>query len=229
VLWFFKGPALSTLDPFYFMGNTISVLISGYGDHTYWGPMADRAQRSAEFQTHLPDEIIRTHGNSLHEARNSGAEKAKSELLCFLDYDDVLEPDYISSMLVPQIAPLELRYPRVRFVNEINPDPPSLPEPTILPRRSLDRGNFMVIGTVLPRDLFLRAGGFRNIHAYEDWDLWIRCWMLGAESRLIRGAIYRATKRTGGRNQIQDPKSVCAEIMSYNKQWQIEMKRAGKC
>ena len=80
----------------------------------------------------------------------------------------------------------------------------------------------MVIGTLVRRELFLAAGGFRDLRAYEDWDLWIRCWMLGADPVLVTGAIYRAHRRAGGRNIIKEAEALCKEIISYNRKWQSE-------
>lgn len=208
--------------------DTVAVIVASYGDKEFWDSLAERALASVAKQTRQPDELHRIHGESLHGCRNEGAERANSRWLCFLDCDDELEPGYLEAMMIPGIYPIELRYPKVRNVTENLVDLRFIPEPQILPRRSLDRGNFMVIGTLVEKELFLEAGGFRELRAYEDWDLWIRCWMLGAETRLVPDAIYRAIKRRGSRNIIQDPQLVCADIISYNKQWQDEMKKAGK-
>lgn len=208
------------------MGETVSVIVASYGDKHFWDILAEIAIESVKLQTRPPDELHRIHGTSLDQCRNEGAALSRSDYLCFLDCDDELEPGYLEAMLRPGIAPLELRYPRVRYINEsLNKD--KLPEPITLPRRSLDRGNFMVIGTLMRRDLFEEAGGFRDLDAYEDWDLFIRCWLLGAEPRLIPDAIYRAHKRPGSRNTIQNPTAICQEIISYNKQWNADRKRRG--
>lgn len=209
------------------MTETVAVIVASYGDKQFWDALAVRALDSAYKQSRPPDEILRVHGHSLHECRNEGAKQAKADYLCFLDCDDELEPHYLEAMMQPGVHPLELRYPRVRYVSENLLDRRFVPDPIILPRRSLDRGNFMVIGTVLRKDLFEASGGFRELRAYEDWDLWIRCWMLGAEPRLVPDAIYRATKRQGSRNIIKDPHLICSEIISYNKHWQLEMRKSG--
>lgn len=208
--------------------ETITVIVASYGDRDYWDGLAQRALDSIAYQTRQPDEVIRLHGTSLDQARNTAASQAKSDLLCFLDCDDELEVNYIQAMTEPGIFPVEMRYPKVRYISESLVNKSYMPDPVILPRRSLDRGNFMVIGTVIPREIFLRAEGFRDIRAYEDWDLWIRCWMLGAEPRLIPGAIYRAYRRKGSRNIIKDPAIVSAQVINYNKEWQAKMKAEGK-
>ena len=203
------------------MAETIGVVIASYGDRSAWNTMAVRALNSVCLQTLPPDEVYRIHRNSLHEARNEGALALSTEYVCFLDCDDELEPDYLRSMMsIPtQTGKMYLRYPMVRYVSESMENRGRTPAPIALPSRPLWQGNFLVIGTVIKRDLFIRAEGFRDIHAYEDWDLWLRCWILGADPVLVRGAIYKAWRRRGSRNAVAMPQGLCSEIINYNKKW----------
>jgi hypothetical protein len=50
---------------------------------------------------------------------------------------------------------------------------------TTAPRLPPD-GNWLVIGCVARTDLLREVGGFRDFPVYEDWDLWLRCWLAGA-------------------------------------------------
>jgi len=212
--------------------ETVAVIVASFGDKEKWDLLAESAIRSVSTQSREPDEFFRIHGNSLHEARNSGADKAKSKYLLFLDCDDQFEQGYIEAMMQPGPYPNELRYPRIRYVSEnstVNDN--NLPPPITFPRKALDRGNYMVIGTMVERETFLAVGGFRDLHAYEDWDLWVRCWLYGGEPRLVKDAIYRVTKRKDSRNSLKDSRigiDLCREIISYNKKWQKEMRKAGK-
>jgi len=61
--------------------------------------------------------------------------------------------------------------------------------------------NHAVIGTLVRRKLFERVGGFRDLPAYEDWDLWLRCLRAGAQMVDVPAAVYRAhVNPDGGRN-----------------------------
>ena len=184
------------------MGHeSVSVIISTFGSRDVWIPLANRAHLSALIQRPKP-EIIRSHLDSLHEARNQGAQRAKGVWLIFLDADDGLEPGYIQAMLA---AHGDLRYPRVRYVTQEQVNSNSVPDPVILPKKHLlTAGNYMVIGTMLRRDRFWQAGGFRDLPAYEDWDLWIRCWLQGAETELVPRAVYRAYQRNHSRNYVRN-------------------------
>jgi glycosyltransferase involved in cell wall biosynthesis len=222
---------LSTFGPLTLSGNvdeTVSVIIASYGDREKWNRLSQRALASVANQTRPPDSVYRIHHNSLHEARNKGADISPNKWLCFLDCDDELEPGYLEAMMQIPNSTMEIRYPRVRFVSENVVDPKSYPDPVSLPQRPLWRGNFMVIGSLVTREIFLNAGGFRPLEAYEDWDLWIRCWMLGADPRMIQGAIYRAHRFKGSRNLVKNPQNLCAEIIQYNREWQAKIKMQRK-
>lgn len=206
------------------MENSISVIVATYGDGNTWGPLGDRAIASVSNQTVPPSEVHRVHTTSLSSARNYGAYLSyKSRWLLFLDADDELEPDYLKNMLV-NINANQIRYPSVRYVTEGDPDPEGSPV-KILIKAPLDRGNFMVISSLIERSMFVKAGGFRELPAYEDWDLWIRAWMLGCEPTLVREAVLRVHKRFGSRNTtVKNPGLLCQEILAYNKNWRAQWK-----
>ena len=205
-----------------FMSETVGVVISSYGSREPWNTLAMRAMTSVTRQTRPPDAVFRIHHNTLHEARNKGGQLVGVDWLCFLDCDDELEPNYLELMMESG-EPNELRYPRVRYVTD-GFDPKCPPEPRTLQRKPLWQGNFMVIGTLVRRSFFLAAGGFRELPAYEDWDLWIRCWLLGCNPTFIPTAVYRAWRRPDGRNApglIDSPTDLCARIVEYNRRWLV--------
>lgn len=179
------------------MGETVTVIVATYGDRSFWDSYARRAIESAESQDPAPNQLIRSHGTTLQEARNGAVEKATGDWLCFLDADDELEPGYIRGMFS---VPGDLRYPRVRYVPDGRKGDAA--QARILPERPLLTGNFMVIGTFVRREQFLRVGGFPDYPAYEDWGLWLKCWIDGAKWQLCKRAIYRAHVRKGGRNHL---------------------------
>jgi hypothetical protein len=63
--------------------------------------------------------------------------------------------------------------------------------------------NHCVIGTVVPRWLFEKAGGFRELPVYEDWDLWLRCIRLGATIEYVPEAVYVANLGSGRNTPAQ--------------------------
>ena len=172
----------------------VSILIPSYGE-SVWQEMAEtRALPSATRAG--ADEVLIEHDSdgTIASVRNSLAEKATGEWLCFLDADDELGPGYIQAMrrAYEQArrhdgSPLLLT-PAVSYVTKGRPRPPRL-----LPIVDLSRGNYLVIGTLVQRELFLSVGGFENYpHGFEDWSLWAKCWKAGAKVVQVRRATYIA-------------------------------------
>ena len=174
---------------------SITVVIGTYGDFASWSALAGRALASLERQTRRPADVLHVHADSLAQARNAGAEAARTEWLCFLDADDELDPGYVAAMLA---AEGDLRYPRVVYVEAGRPEPP----PRELGPFDLREQNYLVVGTLVRREQFLRVGGFdARLPMYEDWDLWLRCVRDGARVELCHEAIYRAHVRPRSRNR----------------------------
>jgi hypothetical protein len=56
----------------------------------------------------------------------------------------------------------------------------------------LRQANWLVIGTLVHRDLFWEVGGFPEAeHGLEDWALWSKCVRAGAEIVKVPDAVYR--------------------------------------
>jgi glycosyltransferase involved in cell wall biosynthesis len=193
------------------MPETVAILICTYGDRAKWDILAARAEASVQRQRRAPDRFIRFHGKNLQHARTYAVDLVKpTDWLCFCDADDELEEGYLEAMMK---GSGDLRYPSVRYVSDNVVNPSSYPPPQVLPRRPLLCGNFMVIGTLVRRSQFLRVGGFDDYEAYEDWALWIKCWIDGAKISLCRDAIYRAHMTPGGRNIVKDPMEIFERIL----------------
>lgn len=174
--------------------NSVSVVIGTYGNRDEWQPLVDRAMASAWNQTVPPCEVIHSHGNTLAQARNDGAKQATGTWLIFLDADDELDEKYIEAMLA---ADGDLRRPAtLGVVDGVEDD-----EPVMLERKPLLSGNYIVIGAMHRKLDFEVAGGFYELPRLEDWELWIRLSIQGAEIVDVPDAIYRVHVRQESRNQ----------------------------
>jgi glycosyltransferase involved in cell wall biosynthesis len=193
--------------------HSVAVIIATFGGED-WLKKRDRAALSVEMQTKYPSEIIRFHGETLQEARNQAARLAMSDWLIFLDADDQLDKDYVRNM---RHGSGDIRQPStLGVVDGVEDD-----VPVLIPKRDLIEANYIVIGAMCRRDLFMEVGGFRDLPCLEDWDLWIRMVLAGAEVKPCPDAIYRVGVNPNSRNQNKTAHAkTYAEIRSkYRNEW----------
>lgn len=177
-----------------------TVVVATYGDRSWQQLAESRAVPSALDQA----PVIRVHGDTLHEARNTGLAQVRTPWVIHLDADDELEPGYVEAMAT---GTADMRVPSVRYVTEMQ----KTRAPMLLrvwghtdhdcTGNCLPDGNFMVIGTAVRTEILKRAGGWRDFPWSEDWDAWIRCWKAGATIETIPEAVYRAHVRRDSRNR----------------------------
>jgi glycosyltransferase involved in cell wall biosynthesis len=176
----------------------VSVLIATYGDPEWETLARSRAIPSAKAED--PFEILVRHepDGTVTTSRNTLAERARGDWLCVLDADDELAPGYLGAMrrALEQKQTAEgagrqlLLTPAVSYIRNGRPSTP----------RHLDRGipltddNWLVVGTLIRRDLFLQVGGFGDYdHGFEDFALWSKCWRTGKVDIVkVKNAVYRA-------------------------------------
>lgn len=182
------------------MTSEFSVVIATYGDLDVWGPLSMRALRSVAQQTREPKSISRVHGRTLAEARNQGAREATGEWLILCDADDELDPGYIEAM---ETVVLELGSRRALLKPStlgVYPDGSTDDHPVMIEARPLLESNHMVIGTAMRRAEFTAVGGFADMPILEDWHLFIRLQLAGAEVAEVPEAIYRVGVWPNSRN-----------------------------
>lgn len=167
--------------------------------------MVERARESAQNQTIQADMIIWSHEDSLAQARNKGMQACQTEYVVFLDADDELDYLYIESMLN---ADGDICRPSTLGVVDGVADD----APVMIPRRPLYDGNYIVIGSKVNVKLALDVGGFRELPILEDWDLWIRMKLAGADIVDVPEAIYRVNVYPNSRNTSGKHGAVYSEI-----------------
>lgn len=177
-----------------------SVIIATYGDEKWSALARGRALPSARPQD--PLEVIVAHDSdwTIARARNGAVAEATQDWLLFLDADDELAPGYLDAMTRAVERERHdgtlLLTPAVSFVVNGRQQRPHFQK-----EQPLRDGNWLTIGTLIPRALFQEVGGFREWGLYEDWDLWARCEMAGARIVKVPDAVYLAHYSSTSRNR----------------------------
>lgn len=175
--------------------SSIGIVIATYGAES-WATLAnERAWPSA---TGTADNAMMCHHpfGTRATSLNQGADVIGTDWLLFLDADDEFAPGYVGAMR----RALEqhggdgtrnvLFTPAVQHIRRGRPGPPSFFR---LPKRATLRDhNWLVIGTMIHRDLFTEVGGFPGYpHGFEDFALWSKCHRIGAKVVKVPDAVYR--------------------------------------
>jgi glycosyltransferase involved in cell wall biosynthesis len=172
----------------------VRIIIATYGDES-WAEMAvERAAPSTEGQG--AHEVFVGHDplGTIASARNEIAKQAEGDWLLFLDADDEIAPGFLVAMkrALQQERRVDgtplLLTPAVSYIKN-----GKRRSSMFHPECSLETGNWLIIGTLVERDLFQRVGGFEEYpHGLEDWQFWAKCVKAGARIAKVPRAVYRA-------------------------------------
>jgi glycosyltransferase involved in cell wall biosynthesis len=133
-------------------------------------------------------------------ARTIGAEMTTGALMLFVDSDNVLPPDYLATMIEDLGTDHDFAYPSKTFIGsdkalyhhrEVYPN--DLWEPPVEDRAKLWSRNYADTCSLVRRDAFLAAGGWRSNPADTmfDWDLFLRMSARGSHVRSRARLNYR--------------------------------------
>lgn len=201
-----------------------SILIATYGDDAWRDLAWSRAFPSAEAQDAFEVLVHHDPDGTIAAVRNELGKKAKGDWLLFLDADDELGLGYIQYMRQAYEwekaeGPLLLT-PSVQAISKGRNRPPRFYHEV-----AIEKGNWLVVGTMIERSLFLRIGGFPDYpHGFEDWGLWYKAVKAGARIVKVKRAIYRqyvnanSKHRQGWRDrkwQVQMHQQVAAELEAW--------------
>jgi hypothetical protein len=180
-----------------------TICIGTFGGNEWVQLASKRAIPSAEAQG-VP--VIHRHAPTLARARNECVALADTEFVVHLDADDELEPGYIEALAA---GDGDVRVPQVSCWRDDGPLRGGVFMPFVNKRHRrqhecsadcLQFGNWIVVGAGVRRQLVLEIGGWLDWECYEDFCLWQRCWLAGAEIVPVPEAVYRQHLREGSRN-----------------------------
>jgi glycosyltransferase involved in cell wall biosynthesis len=103
-------------------------------------------------------------------SRNFGRTFAKGDLLCFLDADDEIKPNYIAEAvkLLKKNRDIYIAYSDAIFSKDGYIKAPEYDYAGLI------YSNQLMYCSVMRKEVFDTVGGFRdNVRGVEDWDFWI--------------------------------------------------------
>jgi glycosyltransferase involved in cell wall biosynthesis len=131
----------------------------------------------------------------------AGVAAAGGELLCRLDADDRIAPDYLHLLaaaldVTPNVA---YAYPSMEMFGDAQGSyyTRSFSAPSLV-----FQGNFVCAGALVRRDTYEEAGGLADLPAWEDWDLWLRLLGRGHEGIWVPEARYEWRRHGASRNRM---------------------------
>lgn len=181
------------------MGLDATICIGTFGSREWVDLAKERAVPSAKAQG-VP--IFHCHGATLAEARNAALEQVTTPWVVFLDADDELASGYLAAL---DEGTADLRGPAISYVKLGRMRSPYVPKVAghthDCSAECLRDGNWLVIGTAVRTEMVREVGGFREFEVYEDWDLFLRCWLAGGTVEAVPTAVYLAHWRRQSRNR----------------------------
>ena len=180
----------------------------------------DTARVAERWSTTAPVRVIRQENQGPAAARRAGVAVTTSDLLAFVDADDVWLPDHL------EVAAAE----HARRGGLVSPDALTWRPGHRLPRRSrrarypvpaakaqrvaILRRNFVFSSVVVARDDYESAGGYRDgVTGAEDWDLWIRMIRNGVVVRGTTPATWLYRVDTGSLTDRPEMRSTYCEVL----------------
>jgi glycosyltransferase involved in cell wall biosynthesis len=199
----------------------ISVVIATYGDREWQALAQTRAAPSVSAQT---SDVIVHHEDdgTIATSRNAAAANAPGDWLLFVDADDEIAPGYLDALRAAYTGDdRALLTPRVQTLRKGRPGAPVFFDRGI----SLRQDNWLILGTLVHRDLFHEVGGFGEYpHGFEDFSLWSKCFRAGATVVKVPEAVYvyhwnaQSKHKVGWRDkkwQVETHHRVVAELDAW--------------
>lgn len=145
--------------------------------------------------------LILENDRELADALNQGLRAATTEYVLRLDADDLLDEESVR-LLRDAAWDVDVAYPKLVLVSEdlgvLGAHEPG----EFCPHRLAVWNYIPGAGTVFRRQAALDVGGYRDMAALEDWDLWLRMARNGATFKYHPDARYFYRQVEGSRNKI---------------------------
>lgn len=160
------------------------------------------------------DNIVLKHNVGVAKARHEAVRFSRSELLLFVDGDDVLSPDYLEKMVRVMMKGGDIIYPDLFLWVEGGGRLVVTPN-KITPKFVRDYRKVVIpVTSLISRKMYEDVGGFREWEVLEDLDFFVRAMCRGYTFKKAQTLLwYRRPPGTRNNIDLAKRKKVLDEIM----------------
>ena len=133
-------------------------------------------------------------------AGNVGIDASEGELCCFINADDYIEPDYISSCVETLDSNPSRAYAYTDFWHFGNGIDNGVTVADFSPE-ALRSWNMVLASAMFKKEVFKRVGGLEVKEGFEDYDLWLKMLSVGEEGIRVPGFLYRYRNHDDNRSR----------------------------
>ncbi len=207
-IWPKESPLVSVIIPCFNYGHFVSEAIKSVLGQTFadveiiviegGSSLFKSRHRVAELNYPRTRVLLQDTANRAGENRNFGIRHARGKYICCLDADDRLEPTYLEKALfLLEHYEYDVVSTALKFFGQRSNSCAIIERPVLA---DMLKANHVLTCAVFRRDLWAKAGGFRDFdasegHVHEDWAFWMRLAGLGARFWNIAGEclfLYRS-------------------------------------
>jgi glycosyltransferase involved in cell wall biosynthesis len=145
--------------------------------------------------------LVAENEGELSQAFNEAIEAAEAPYVLITGADDAWTPGAVA-LLREAIELCDVAYPSVVLSSEENLSSLGTLEAAPFSQARLERWNFIPGCALVRRDAVLSVGGFRDLEALEDWDLWVRMARNGFRFTPVPKAYYLYRQVANSRNKV---------------------------
>ena len=202
------APLVSIITPFYNAGNYFEQTFNCVMNQTFpwfeWIIVNDGSTRSEDVRllerfAEKDDRITVIHkeNGGISTARNAGLHHASTDILIFLDADDLIAPTYAEELFFALIMHPEAAW---AYTNCVGFGAQEYLWRKNFSAERMKTENLLVCSAAIRKEWLLRIGGYDESekHFFEDWHTWLKLLSLGAFPVHVKGNLFWYRRNDSG-------------------------------
>jgi len=158
--------------------------------------------------------LVENEGEMAEALNDAISNHVDTEWVYRFDADDVAHPGLLHKLRSAVWDGTDVAYPSMVLAAQDDLSELGVYHADPFCPRRLELRNFVTGASLFRRDLFVKVGGYRDLVALEDWDLWLRMLGAGATFKPVPEAMFAYRQVGGSRNKLHAKMAakVAAEI-----------------